>query len=480
MISVEDTLYFVSGRVCPKGECCTVVKMDIQGNILAQRLFDWIDPGDRNVIIKDGNRILVAGHGGYYTDTRYELLVLSADDLDSLDHRSYGVPDPDIIALANRSLVAYKEHYVILGFTHFQSAPHPSKMFWINKKNLSLDTIITLQLGTSWTSLNYGFVGPDSLLTVSYRHNVGVLAGRGFLKFNADKEIVWQWAGQTDHESRWESALLLSNGNMVIEQWVDYKDDNFSLLCINPQGEQVWLFEVPFEPFGLDARFICNLSEAANGDILGSGSIYYHFPQHLPWPIPWDEIQMFTAAYTFRLSPQGEMLWEHAVLHYHEEQGIIAGLYLLNIHELSDGSLIMSGRIHDHLDDTGQNYLSDSWVIRTDAAGCLIPGCGFYVFNDPKWVSVDERHVTVQGQVFNLLGNPVRDVLRVQFSGEVPSGKLEWTIWTVEGRPLARTAATADRIQEFPLPGGLPAGYYLLSLRDAEGRILQTERFLKL
>jgi hypothetical protein len=241
----------------------------------------------------------------------------------------------------------------------------------------------------------------------------------------------------------------------------------------------VWLFEVPVEPGSIDARFVGNITEAANGDILGCGQIYYHFPQHVPWPIPWDEIEMFTAGYTFRLNPEGEMLWEHAVLHYHEEQGIIAGFYLLDIHELSDGSLVMSGRIHDHQDETGNNYLSDSWVVRTDSAGCLLPGCGFYVFNDPQWVAVEEKEDRGQGSVFSLMGNPVRDVLRVQFSGEVPAGNLEWAVWTAEGRPLARTAATRDVIQELPLPGDLPAGFYLLSLRDMDGRILQTERFLK-
>ncbi|MCB0519799.1 MAG: hypothetical protein H6577_18910 [Lewinellaceae bacterium] len=138
----QDTLYALSIRRCPSGNCTEVSKININnGEILAERLFDWFNPGypSKDVMIRDGEKIVISGKHGFFEEARYDLLVLNTG-LDSIAHFEYAV-EGDIEYVGNKSVISFGEYYIILGFTNTISDPLPSNMLWINKGDYSLDTI---------------------------------------------------------------------------------------------------------------------------------------------------------------------------------------------------------------------------------------------------------------------------------------------------------------------------------------------------
>ncbi|MCB0521119.1 MAG: hypothetical protein H6577_18920 [Lewinellaceae bacterium] len=173
----------------------------------------------------------------------------------------------------------------------------------------------------------------------------------------------------------------------------------YNLLCINPQGEQLWSVVDPYNPFGM--KFIYNLSEASNGDVLGCGEII------APWPYDtsiWPPVaEVYNTAYLFRISPEGELLWERALFE-HDGFEHISSFYFLDIHEVSDGSLLLTGVIKDYDSADPTDYTTDSWVVRTGADGCIYSGCDFWAYTMPT--ATQERPGNERQPAFAILGSP--------------------------------------------------------------------------
>lgn len=113
MIADHDTVFAISAHGCD-GECMSVVKISSNGVILKKRTFSWMDEGDKDMIYQDGEKIIVCGSRGYGSEALLDVLVLD-HNLDSLDHASFGPPD-SVVVIAARSITAYEQYYVVVGF----------------------------------------------------------------------------------------------------------------------------------------------------------------------------------------------------------------------------------------------------------------------------------------------------------------------------------------------------------------------------
>ncbi len=464
----EDTIYTLAARGCDTTECMTVVKFNRDGEILRMHHFPWMDEGDNDAILKDDSLVLIVGSQGQYEETVLNLLILNTQ-LDSVIHRAFAVPD-NLIGLGIRSVESFLGYYVIVGFAFTpEGKPAPATLFLIEKQSLEVDTILSILNGSEWTTFSQVFV-QDSQLIVSYLvYSGGVFLNRGFLKFDDHLNQIASWESEPDsYGLRGEDALLLDDGNMLIEHAVDNRWREFRLICVSAEGEEQWIYDDQRHPFG--RKDLYHLAQTRNGDIIGCGEIIWpKDPTDITSPVEdgWHE-----GGYLFRMNSQtGEMIWEHAVVGY-DSFWNFAGDFLLDVDELSDGSLIMCGgwTVYHGTEFLGYN----SWLVRTDSVGCVVPDCGFPSFTT---TTVDLYQSINTNNIFTVAPNPAENYTLIILNTEINVYDLQYSIRTIDDKLIVQSKSLPEdwKIDIFDLPDGL----YFISVSDLSGRLLQTAKFVK-
>ncbi len=69
---IDDDLYIIAGNRCINStvDCASIIRIDVEGNLVWSRLFDFLDPG-RNCVTRKSDTLIVAGHayGGTGNDS---------------------------------------------------------------------------------------------------------------------------------------------------------------------------------------------------------------------------------------------------------------------------------------------------------------------------------------------------------------------------------------------------------------------------
>ena len=178
------------------------------------------------------------------------------------------------------------------------------------------------------------------------------------------------------------------------------------------------------------------------------------------------------------MSPQGELKWERRIIDSRFLE-IPFGAYFNGGLELDNGDLVFTGVVQDTMPAGSSPVInnSDVWVVRTDSMGCLIPGCG----NELQIVTATQDiDVAPRSQPAYLLSpNPAPSHITLTSPDETTSDALlrEIVLFDILGRPLS---SFYEKNLPFFIPlDGLPAGMYLLQVRDANN-IIVTLKFNKL
>ncbi|MDX1477332.1 MAG: T9SS type A sorting domain-containing protein [Saprospiraceae bacterium] len=458
----NDTIFALSVGGCDTVECYSVVKLFGSEDPIGVRKVPWMDEGDKDALLVDDSVIVVAGSSNATAQPTLDLLVLNRH-LDSLRHVAFPVPD-SIIGIGVRSIVRFQNFYVAVGFGFVENGQSsPALSFWIEAESMVLDTIIDSHLGDQWTTFTQAFVMDSQLIMSFLVDTSGVFLKRGFLKYNLQQEKIWSWISEAEsHGLRGEDAIVLSNGNLIIEHAVDNSDREFRLICVTPEGEELWTYDDQRHPFG--RKYLYHLTEAANGDIIGCGEL------HWPWdPSNMDpkQVEGYTGAYLFRLDSQtGIMKWERAIIGY-DSLWNYAGDFFTDIDELSDGSLIMCGgwRIYD----STQLVSYDSWLVRTDDEGCVISDCNFTSFttatNEPE---------TTPSRSMRMFPNPSRDQVQIVLPEVNPwSEDVTYLVHNMSGQHMISTGSSVIDLS------ALPNGVYQITAVGRRGRVLQTGKVVK-
>lgn len=129
--------------------------------------------------------------------------------------------------------------------------------------------------------------------------------------------------------------------------------------------------------------------------------------------------------------------------------------------ELSNGDLLFSGLITSGTDfATSQG---ESWIVKTDANGCLTPGCQdtFQIL-----VHSEEAPGYREPDIFGLLPNPFTDrlVLGTLLGYAVPPGDYEAAVYDLQGRLIhAPLRINPDLLTGFDMTDQ-PAGVYVVQV----------------
>lgn len=138
---------------------------------------------------------------------------------------------------------------------------------------------------------------------------------------------------------------------------------------ISYTGERLW--DTYFWPYN---GFVTEAFTTRNGDIVLTGAVYLQY-DYQPGAIP---DRQLGGGYIARVSANGEVLWERKIYdltHCNTLSQCYSAFY--NGAELPNGDLIFSGRVDTLIPGAPAIVKNtNSWVVKTDANGCLTPNCG--------------------------------------------------------------------------------------------------------
>lgn len=274
-------------------------------------------------------------------------------------------------------------------------------------------------------------------------------------KVNSVGEQLWTQELRRGDFLRWHGTdpLLLDNG-LVALNWIDNVvevapfDVRFQdmLIWMDQEGEIVQEYFFPRDRI----RDIYSMTKAANGDIIGAGSINMA------------DLELGSGGYVFRMSPEGELLWERylADVRYPIDQH-----FFNDVIEAEDGGIVLTGLFRDSFPDGSLN--PNVWLVKLDSMGCLEPGCGTFQVMGAV-VSTDEVSAASRGEL-QLYPNPTASFAHLQWPENTElTYPLDIQVYDLTGRPLlSRRFATSPVVVQC---ADWPPGYYVVQVRDREGR----------
>jgi hypothetical protein len=178
-------------------------------------------------------------------------------------------------------------------------------------------------------------------------------------------------------------------------------------------------------------------------------------------------------AWMARVSGDGELIWKR----FYQGLDIPSNTWPFNaVAETSDDGIIACGYMHD-------TYATpipdpDVWLVKTDADGCITPGCQDSIL----YVSVEEipgtGETALREVFFKAYPNPVRGPIQVEFLNAIRYEEPALRLFNLQGQEvLHQRLQRGAQSAELPT-NGLPGGLYVLQYTSA-GRVLQQERVVK-
>ena len=289
-----------------------------------------------------------------------------------------------------------------------------TSLCWLNLITGIVDTMIIEDNGFN-DQIGDLTIGPDSLLTIVYMFQDEELKSdyyRSIHKFNKEKEKVWEWTSEKLNGRTLFHGFTLSileDGRMVHTNGrLTYTDrESVSIRAINPDGSLSWYYDFPvwLLPMPPEDFFQYDLAHhitTKNNDIVGCG-----------WYNDVDD-----KAYLFRMSSEGEMLWER---YYYTPDNIIvdnfgnnrvSGGVFIDVEELENGDLAVVGEKHirSQNPDGTLSKEEDMWLLRLNADGCIGDYCG----EDRKTMITTTEEVVEEEALFTIYPNPSSNEITIE------------------------------------------------------------------
>lgn len=286
-------------------------------------------------------------------------------------------------------------------------------------------------------------------------------------KLTSEGEVEWvRTYDEVDRSDDWPALIApYPDGGFVtgwafdtIQQPFVHPDEGPLLRRLDSDGEIIWEYKY------LDWRSagIMNMTVTENGDIVMCGLA----PEAL---IQGDASRAWMA----RVSGNGELLWKR----YFQALAIPSNTLPFNdVAETSDGGLIACSYIHD----TYANPIPDPdvWLVKTDADGCITPGCQDSIL----YVSVEEipgtGETALREVFFKAYPNPVRGPIQVEFLNAIHYEEPALRLFNLQGQQVLHQRLQRGAQSAELSTSGLPSGLYILQYSSA-GRVLQQEKVVK-
>ena len=446
-LEIYDDRYFIStSDICDNlFECSSVMEIDKKGEILWQEQLPFLDIAPRNMVIEN-DTIYITGND-INTGEQFRMHQMSINGGDSLatyDISSIENPFEEMFQLAT---VIFNNQIIVAG--DGEADGNESALIYVVDKTGGVDTLIISETtglnATVWDMQ----VDRDGSLIVYIE--IGEAFGddwRIIKKYNANFEEIWTYTTEKrEYDRVFPRGTELQDGRIAFVYRHPDKDNMSSVRVIDQEGNKDWQYD--WFASGKTRTTIFRLRTLSNGDILGSGSYTdYNLEPGLE-----------DAPFIFRMSPDGELLWQKVFFQLNEETDNSKTGTFWDIQELDDGGFMAVGFI--------TNGHRDVLIVRTDENGCLIEEC------EDIAVLTATGDLTLEDPMFNVYPNPVNDILYLDFPNDVDLTQIE--LVNLNGQVVQ---TFKEDLRQLDL-SSLESSIYFLRIVGEEGSV-STKKVIKL
>jgi len=343
--------------------------VDINGNIVKNKKLHWLNNVSSHTF---PNRIMIDKHGDLIISGNYQnkhcLLKLSRN-LDSLWSHTYTIPGATFVA--DNSILETDDGLVLQGQAQFGDPSFYAYLFWISKDRV-LDTLIVHKEINEIGQIQSGHISLDMDGNLVFMYNrlfrdpdfpLWGENQRGFLKYNKNKRVFWQWesVGLKDDTNISNFSIDESN-NLIFVDFTEIGIKKPSLFCLSPEKQILWEQKVLVAPGMM--KYIYRLAKHDGGYLLNG---YHHL---------YDSVATLARnGYIAKISNKGDLLWERSYREYLGEDKLgpnNAKTFNVAYSELSalivdeDNNIYGFGG-YSNITEASQH----SWIVKVDEFGCF-------------------------------------------------------------------------------------------------------------
>ncbi len=471
LIPVDGGIYVNCGTWCSEAfdYCPILFKINNEGDSLWHRQYNYnVEDNTLFDYTIDQNEEFLYGCGRITEDDKLPFIVKMNEWGDTVWHRTYYAPYWDAalniqLARDGQGLVAAVQGGSFSNFADLTviKTDTAGQLLWSTTIEDSIDYTYVGQLA----------VLQDASIMLSFYYDTPPIYGRGYgiAKLSNTGEVEWVKFYDELTESQNKPALLAAHpqGGVVTGWAFDtlripfvHPDEGPLLRRLDSDGEILWEYKY------LDRRSaeITNLTITDNGDIVMCGSA----------PRIGNSQEDSERAWLARVTADGEFLWKR----YYEGVPLpFETLPFNDVAEASDGGLVACTYIRDTF-TMPPIPDPDVWLVKTDANGCITPGCQDSVV----YVGVEEAPGTgepiIREVFFKAYPNPTQGPIQVAFFNAIRYEEPELRLFNLQGQQVLRQRLQRGAQSAELSTSGLPGGLYILQYASA-GRVLQQERVVK-
>jgi len=241
-------------------------------------------------------------------------------------------------------------------------------------------------------------------------------ADRWVQRLQPDGTVIWQtrWGGiWSDGDVQVE---LLDDEHLMIIGSQGYAPNYtatkpYLAVIETSDGAVVW--ENDYGPEGLNTGLTAG-KETPNGDLIACGVTYAEQGQK---------------GLLLRTNSQGDSLWMRS--YYYQDEVINNGQgRFYDVLPTPDGGFIAAGAVYNPVQAPNPpGYSQDTWVVKVDADGCIVPGC--------NGVGITEQATNLLGAL-TIFPNPAAQggsvTVQLDLPPSVDSSPLQYTVVSADGR----------------------------------------------
>ena len=355
-----DQRFFISGTtVCNNSECTTISEINSSGDIIWEKLIPWIDVA-RSSMVLNGDSIFLSGNNIGDGGNSFFFHIMDINTGDSIaTHKVFDPNNPKNNMFFLGSTI-YNNKLVMTGTG--RGSIRNSLIYVIDKTGI-LDTLIAIEKTNANTSAYTPIVDTDNNLNIVIQKNSSEIEDtKKIITFNSNLDSIWSYETAPDNSSWFNipvlinydsNSFLLTNtgGFYAAIHWIEKIDKDKNVL---------WKFRWPI--INSIGRNIKKIKILKNGDIIGVG-------RYQDFDLEKFDRRIDGSPFIFKLSPEGDLLWERVFIKPDPVQNDIMIKGSLNdILELEDGSLMAVG--------FWGFPIANRLIVRTSSDGCIEEDCG--------------------------------------------------------------------------------------------------------
>ncbi|HLF63466.1 MAG TPA: T9SS type A sorting domain-containing protein [Saprospiraceae bacterium] len=452
--SYDQRLFVLSHKICESVECSFLTELNMLGDTIWTTLITDVDGAPNTMVIVNDTITVTGNNDPFNTAFRMAHFTLDGEKIGETIEIEH--PTRKFTRMFQLTTQYFNGKYVICG-PGWEGDTAWSLMYVVSKSG-KLDTLITLEPTNSESDLWDSYIDNQGRLTTIHQVEwaFSPINYRRIYKFDLNYNTVWSYKTENDqYDPVIPYGCGLNDGRTILS--VRHPTGGHiihSIRAINTDKTTSWQYNYPFS--GSRGRYVLRLKALSNGDIMGSG-LYSEQAQ---------EPRISDSPWLFRMSPEGELLWERTYFDIDStigQNGSSRIGALFDFIELEDGDIMAVGyfRYEDN----------DMLVMRVDSNGCLDP-------EDCHTVNIltrtDELPLRGNHEVV-LYPNPVQDNLLIEF--ESNEYQLDVEILDMTGLIVIKEILTNG--QGAINTSKLPAGVYWIKVKH-DGRVLASRKFVKI